>query len=157
VKCKSAASHPRKDEALDRQGSEIRKQVVIHSRKKIIDEQRQGPKLGKVGGLNVAHLNVPHTSAELGDNISALVRVTQGQERCSFGWQRRTSLGRTLSGLATSGSTNHSILASLLELLTTPRAIRSGSRLMSTSTVGCQVGIVNCGDFKTSANIPRNK
>jgi hypothetical protein len=141
-----------KDEALDRQGSEIRKQVVIQSRKKRIDEQKQGPKLVKVGGLNV-----PHTSAELGDDISALIRVTQGQERCSLGWQRRTSLGRTLTSLATSRSTNHSILASLLELLTTTRAIRSRSRLMGTSTVRCQMSIVNCGDFKSLANIPRNE
>jgi hypothetical protein len=78
VKYKSAANHPAKDEALDRQGSEIRKQVVIQSRKKRIDEQKQGPKLGKVGGLNVPHLNVPHTSTELGDELSALIRVTQG-------------------------------------------------------------------------------
>ena len=157
MKCKSAANHPMKDEALDRQGSEIRKQVVIQSRKKRIDEQKQGPKLGKVGVLNVPHLNVPHTSAELGDDIRALIRVTQGQQRRSLGWQRRTSLGRTLTGLATSRSTNHSILASLLKLLTTTRAIRGRSRLMGTSTVGCQMSVVNGGDFKTSANIPRNK
>jgi hypothetical protein len=105
----------------------------------------------------VPHLNVPHTSAELGDDIRALIRVTQGQQRRSLGWQRRTSLGRTLTGLATSRSTNHSILASLLELLATTRAIRSRSGLVGTSTVGCQMSIVNCGDFKKLANIRRNE
>jgi hypothetical protein len=80
------------------------------------------------------------------DQLGALVGVAQRNKRSSLGRQGRASLRRTWLS-ATNGSTDGSILVSLLELLTTARTFRSGCRLMSTSTVGCQVRIVDRRDW----------
>jgi hypothetical protein len=156
IKYKSAANNPitppwltgRKGWGTGQPGILDQKKSSNTIKKEKFDEQKQRPKLGKLGDLDV-----PHASAELSDDITTLVRITQGQERSRLGWQRRTSLGRTLTGLAPSRGTNHSVLSSLLKLLTTTRTIRSWSRLVGASSVGCQVSVVNSGDFEMLANI----
>jgi hypothetical protein len=96
--------------------------------------------------------DVPHTVADLIDEVRTLVRVAQWNERSSLSRQGRASLRRTALSTTNRG-TDSSILTSLLELLTTTRTLRSGGRLVSTSTVGSQVCIVDGRDWEMSASL----
>lgn len=101
---------------------------------------------------DISTLDVPHTVADLIDEVRTLVRVAQWNERSSLSRKGRASLRRTALSTTNCG-TDSSILTSLLELLTTTRTLGSGGRLVSTSTVGSQVCIVDGRDWGMLASL----
>ena len=90
----------------------------------------------------VVSLDVPHATADLPHNVVVL-RVADGQKWSGLAGSGRTGLGSTI----VRSTLSRSLSTALLKLLTSTRAIGSWNGLVSTSTVGCQMGIVDSRDW----------
>jgi hypothetical protein len=95
------------------------------------------------------HLDVPHTSADLGDTITITrIKLSHGEKGASLRGVISTRGASTNSRRSKTSSTTLSIvLLHLLELLSTTWAFRSSLAFVSTSTVTSEMGIVHGGDY----------